>query len=165
MLFSRISLSKIKVAPWFNAVADWSIWLVPIALCSLATFHDMRRREIPDWIPLAILIATLVVWSSGVSGFALSHHLAGGVIATVFALVVGRGDRFGGGDVKLFGALGAWFGLFAVFPLALWIAIAGLPLAIVAAIRKQTDFAYAPAIFAGVCVHCASPDLIQRIML
>ena len=86
-------------------------------------------------------------------------------MATGFALVVGCGDRFGGGDVKLFGALGAWFGLFAVFPLALWIAIAGLPLAIVAAMRKQSDFAYAPAIFAGVCVHCASPDLIQRIML
>ena len=114
---------------------------------------------------MVILLGSPLLWLFGVSGFAWWEHLAGAIVATLAGLLVGRGDRFGGGDVKLFGALGAWFGLFAVFPLALWIAIAGLPLAIVAAMRKQSDFAYAPAIFAGVCVHCASPDLIQRIML
>lgn len=148
-----------------GAVSGWLIWLLPIALCGFATAHDLRRREIPDWIPLVILACTPLLCLFGVSGFAWWEHLTGAIVATFAALWIGRGDRFGGGDVKLFGALGAWFGLYAVIPLALWIAIAGLPLAFIAAARKQSDFAYAPAIFAGVCVHCLSPDLIQRIML
>ncbi len=144
-------------------MTTWLIWLLPIALCGFATVHDLRRREIPDWIPLLILAGTPLPWAVGVADFVWWEHLAGAVIATTFALAIGYGDRFGGGDVKLFGALGAWFGLYAVIPLALWIAIAGLPLAVIAAIRKQQDFAYAPAILLGVCVHVAIPDLLQRI--
>jgi len=105
----------------------------------------------------------IIASSAGAFGIAWWEHLAGAVMATGLGVVVGYGDRFGGGDVKLFGALGAWFGLYAVIPLALWIAIAGLPLAVIAAIRKQQDFAYAPAILLGVCVHVAAPDLLQRI--
>ena len=146
-------------------VVDFLACAFPTILCGVASVIDVREREIPDWIPVAIVAGTLVIWLSGFSNLDWWEHLVGALAATLGGLFVGRGDRFGGGDVKLFGALGAWFGLFAVFPLALWIAIAGLPLAIVAAVRKQSDFAYAPAIFAGVGVHCASPDLIQRIML
>ncbi|MFG0267928.1 MAG: prepilin peptidase [Rhodopirellula sp. JB055] len=138
---------------------------LPIIVCGVATFFDLRTREIPDWVwgvlVLAMPVRGLIVGQM----LPWWQYAVGGVLALLLALIVGKGDRFGGGDIKLFGALGLWFGVFAVFPLALWIAIAGLPLAVIAAARKQSDFAYAPAIFLGVCVHCFSPNLLQRIML
>ena len=83
--------------------------------------------------------------------------------ALLLGCIIAREDRFGGGDVKLFAALGGWFGITAVIPLALWTAIAGLLLAIVAAARGDKDYAYGPAIFIGACVHWLAPDLLGRI--
>ncbi|MEL7337208.1 MAG: A24 family peptidase, partial [Planctomycetota bacterium] len=101
---------------------------IPIALTAVATVIDLRRREIPDWIWAAILlmvpVRAVVLWTDWVWW----HSLLGAVVALILACVVAGNDRFGGGDVKLFAALGAWFGIFAVIPLALWCAIAGLPL-------------------------------------
>ncbi len=136
---------------------------VPVIICGIAVVHDLRSREIPNWLPLVILLlapAHLVMTSSGSLWW---QHVCGGLVALVTGMIVGHKDRFGGGDIKLFAALGAWFGILSVVPLALWIAIAGLPLAVAAAMRKQSDFAYAPAIFVGVCVHVAAPDLLSRI--
>ena len=136
---------------------------LPVLACTVAVYNDLRSREIPDWLPImlvALLPARLLVMHDLMPWW---HHISGGVAALLLGLLVGYGERFGGGDIKLFAALGIWFGLFAVIPLALWIAIAGLPLAIIAALRKQSDFAYAPAILAGVCVHVLVPDLLQRI--
>jgi prepilin peptidase CpaA len=138
------------------------LW-VPVIICGIAVFHDLRSREIPNWLPLIILLlvpAHLVTTSSGSIWW---QHISGGLVALIAGMMVGHKDRFGGGDIKLFAALGTWFGILSVVPLALWIAIAGLPLAIAAAMRKQSDFAYAPAIFIGVCVHVAAPDLLSRI--
>ncbi len=141
---------------------DILFFWIPILTCGLAVVFDLRSREIPNALALgllAVLPLKLVFADSGPSWW---MHIAGGVVALLVASVVGYGDRFGGGDIKLFAALGAWFGLFAIIPLALWTAIAGLPLAVIAALRKQQDFAYAPAIFLGVCVYVLSPDLLYR---
>lgn len=138
------------------------LW-VPVITCGIAVVHDLRSREIPNWLPFVILLlvpAHLVTTSNGSLWW---QHISGGLVALIVGMMVGHKDRFGGGDIKLFAALATWFGILAVVPLALWIAIAGLPLAIAAAIRKQSDFAYAPAIFVGVCVHVAAPDLLSLI--
>ncbi len=146
-------------------IGELFLWWLPAVACAIAVIHDLQKREIPDWLPiiLAILLPVRLLINEG--AFPWWHYVIGGVVALLIGLMVGRGDRFGGGDIKLFAALGLWFGIYAVFPLALWIAIAGLPLAIIAALRTQNDLAYAPAIFIGVCVHCLSPDLVQRMML
>jgi prepilin peptidase CpaA len=136
---------------------------LPILAGLLACVFDLRSREIPDWIPLGVLVLVPLDVYVGGSDLLWWHRFAGGLLALGIGLLVGYGDRFGGGDVKLFGALGAWFGVAAVIPLALWTAIAGLPLAVIAAVRKQQDFAYAPAIFIGVCVHVFAPNLLLQI--
>jgi len=51
-----------------------------------------------------------------------------------------------------------------LIPLSLWTAVAGLPFAVIAAMRSRRDFAYCPAILIGVCVHTIMPDLLQRIV-
>jgi Flp pilus assembly protein protease CpaA len=136
--------------------------LFPVFACGVAVVQDLRSREISDWLSI-IIIAIFPVRMMIGEASPWWQHLIGGALAMMLGLVVGRHDRFGGGDIKLFAALGLWFGVSAVVPLALWIAIAGLPLAIIAAVRKQTDFAYAPAIFVGVCVHVLVPDLLVHI--
>lgn len=140
-------------------------WSLPIIASAIAMTFDLRTREIPDWISIALVLLVPIRWWVIGDSLPWWHYALGGGGALVLGLVIGRGDRFGGGDIKLFGALGLWFGVLGIFPLALWIAIAGLPLALIAAARKQSDFAYAPAIFVGVFVHCSLPDLIQRIMI
>lgn len=136
--------------------------LFPVIICGVAVAWDLRKREIPDTLSLILLVGSLVALAFGDWTQWWSHAL-GGVVGLLAAALVSRGDRFGGGDVKLFASLCTWFGIFSVVPLGLWIAIAGLPLSVVAALRKQEDLAYAPAIFIGVCVHVMCPDLFLRI--
>lgn len=134
---------------------------VPLLLCLVAAVWDLRTREIPDTIPLVLILGRLALLPIG--GGVWWHHLAGGIAAFILAAVASRGGGFGGGDVKLFAALGAWFGVFAVVPLGMWVALAGLPLALIAALRKLDDFAYGPAILGGVCVYVWDPNLLERI--
>ena len=137
--------------------------LVPVVLTLVAALVDVRRREIPDsiWVVIVALVPLRVWWLW--PEIVLWQLPAGAVVALLLSCIVARNDRFGGGDVKLFAALGAWFGLFSVIPLALWCAIAGLPLALVAAARGKNDYAYGPAILIGVSIHWLMPDLLGRI--
>ncbi|WP_218932957.1 prepilin peptidase [Roseimaritima multifibrata] len=140
-------------------------WWLPAVVCGVAVYHDLRSREIPDWLPIALVLLFPVRLLLAPDAGVWWQHLVGGALALCLGLVVGRGDRFGGGDIKLFAAIVMWFGVSSLLPLAMWIAIAGLPLAIFAAVRKQEDFAYAPAILAGVFLYSVAPDLVQRIMV
>lgn len=138
------------------------IWL-PIVISAIAVVFDLRSREIPD--SLSVVLALLAFLQLALANSTLTwwSRLLGGLAALTIGVVLAYRDGFGGGDVKLFAALGCWFGLGGVFPLALWIALAGLPLALIAAARKQKDFAYAPAILIGVCVHSFAPHLLHQL--
>lgn len=136
--------------------------LIPIILCVIAAAWDLRTREIPDTVPVLLLV--LLPVKLALIGFSdWPWHVLGGVVGFLVAAVIAGRDRFGGGDVKLFAGTAAWFGLGAVIPLAVWIGIAGLPLCILAMLRKQADLAYGPAILMGVCVHAIAPRLLQQI--
>ena len=134
-----------------------------VLLVVIATGVDLWRREIPNSVPLVILAMIPLAHVLATWAVPWWSHVIGCLVALVAAMVIGWGDRFGGGDVKLFAALGGWFGLTAVLPLAIWTAIAGLPLALLAAWRGKEDMAYGPAILGGLCVHLAFPQLLWRI--
>ncbi|MEM9365532.1 MAG: A24 family peptidase [Planctomycetota bacterium] len=138
--------------------SDW----LPIVVCGLAAGWDLYKREIPDALSVVLVLATCTK-VIGTDNTVWWNHLIGGLLGLLMGMLVGQRDRFGGGDVKLFASLTMWFGLFAIVPLALWIALAGLPLSLLALMRKQRDLAYAPAILAGVCLHVWQPDLLHRI--
>lgn len=86
--------------------------LVALAtLLLVAAFTDIRRRQIDNWLNLAVAIgAPLFWWTSGLSlwpdiGIQLGMALATFVVlAGLFAL-----GAMGGGDVKLLAALALWF--------------------------------------------------------
>ncbi len=126
---------------------------LPFALVIVATICDMRRREVPDSISVvmfawAVLVAAMG-WTAGgwlglVSGFLL------GLVLTAGLFYLGG---LGGGDVKLIAALGAVLGPWGLLVVLFWMAMAGAMLAVIAVARGQRDFAYVPAIAAGLLVY------------
>ncbi len=134
-------------------VLETSIVWIPIIIAAIAVLFDLRSREIPDSLSILLVLLAFLKLALPIASLTWWSHLLGGSVALMVGAVLAHRDGFGGGDVKLFAALGCWFGIGGVFPLALWIALAGLPLAVIAAARKQADFAYAPAILIRVCVH------------
>jgi prepilin peptidase CpaA len=92
---------------------DSSSWLIAwsLTLTACAAFTDTRRGLIPNWLTLpSLCVAPLVhAWLDGVRGLAYSFGaaaLCGGVPLLLFGL-----RAIGGGDVKLFAALGGVLGI------------------------------------------------------
>ena len=117
------------------------VWRVALyAILIAAAIGDMRRFEIPNYFPIAILVllfAALVFsepltlpdfWSE------LPLRIAGGVLAFVIGLALFVLGVMGGGDAKLYAALGFWFGMGGLVSLTLFVAFAGLVVGIGAAI-------------------------------
>ena len=132
--------------------------IVPLALLAAAAVCDLRTREIPDAISLALLgwavVVTALGWST-VGWFAL---LCGGSLGLAIGCLLFALGGWGGGDVKLVAALGALLGPLGFLQAMFWIALAGGVLAVLTAVRGSRDYAYVPAIAAGVVVHLfASP--------
>ncbi len=116
----------------------------------LAAWFDLKRREVPDWITLPLVLAgtvfSLVERGLGVTAGTL---LLGGALAEFLY----RRKVFGGGDMKLLLGLalagGPLYGL-AVFYGSL---LAALPLFFFYMLKEKTrkpDVPYAVAILAGV---------------
>jgi Flp pilus assembly protein protease CpaA len=127
--------------PFFpNLEFAWSFLAILAGLLVLAALIDTRRAVIPKWVTLSMLAFGVVVsvargawlgsqgdnlwlfasdspWMGALDGFlfALVGFLAGfGMIFLMWLL-----GTCGGGDVKLFAALGTWLGpIFAVYVLA-----------------------------------------------
>lgn len=121
-----------------NPYFGWAFVSVLTAMLGLACITDWRAIQIPKWISLTTLALGLLfhlargawlgaedtsVWLFGPQGSvlgaidALLFALTGGMVA--FALMLGLfiAGGCGGGDVKLFAAVGAWVGAGA----ALWV--------------------------------------------
>ncbi|MCX9147754.1 prepilin peptidase [Erythrobacter sp. WG] len=102
--------------------------LIALAIALLfAAFTDIRRRQIDNWLNLAIALAAPVFWwSQGLSlwpdvAFQLGMAAAAfAVFAALFAFKV-----MGGGDVKLLTALALWIPFYEYMQLLLIMAVTG----------------------------------------
>jgi prepilin peptidase CpaA len=122
----------------------------------LAAVCDLRSREVPNWISLSLLSWAIVGTTFSLIeinwfGLVAGLMLAGALGAGLFAL-----GAFGGGDVKLIAALGAVLGPGGLIYMLFWTALAGGALALVAAARRQREFAYVPAIALGLAFYALS---------
>ena len=108
----------------FVTSPEWIVWLL-VALLAAATIQDAVQLKISNYICGAVLILAVVAMVA--SGFSIS--LWQNIL--VFALVLGAGmflfERgvLGGGDVKLFAAVGLWVDLWTALRLVGSIFIAG----------------------------------------
>lgn len=106
--------------PFFpDPVFGWTFCLVLLALLVVAAYQDLRRMVVPKWITLPTLALGLLfnlvrgVWLTG-DGWGLLDGVlvslggfAAGFVLFLLMYVLGT---CGGGDVKLFAAVGAWVG-------------------------------------------------------
>ena len=84
-----------------------------LAASLVAALTDARRGRIPNWLTLPVAGAAVLAHAVsrgawGVTESAAGLALCGGVPLVMFR--ASRGRAIGGGDVKLFGALGALLG-------------------------------------------------------
>lgn len=131
-------------------------WLSPDAGgIALATFGwlllalaliDARAYWLPNTWTLALAVCGLAVGAIA-TGVPLTERLIGGtagyaslaLIAIAYRLLRGR-DGMGGGDPKLFGAIGLWLGWVALSPLLLVAAMVGLAVAAMRLLRSPSDW-------------------------
>ena len=123
-------------------------WLALSALL-WATITDLRKREIPNGIPLLVLGAAVVAKLSGWHPVTWVELLGGLAAGFACGALLFRLGGFGGGDVKLLGALGAALGWGAMVPFLLATGILGGLFALLAKRRGETEIAYAPVMLAG----------------
>jgi prepilin peptidase CpaA len=131
---------------------------------AVAAWHDVRTREIPNWISFCLGLwaigAAAAGWHSvGWLGLFLGTALGFALSAPLFWL-----GGLGGGDVKLITALGAGLGPGLLLLALFWMALAGGVLALIAKFRGQADYAYVPAILAGLLLAVLWPGVFTHVL-
>ncbi len=96
-----------------------------LSLVLWAVVSDVRRLQIPNWIPIAIavLFAAPAVMGAGVGDWVSALALAGLVLTAGFGLFFA--GVLGAGDVKLLAAVSLWTGTEGVLALLVGTALAG----------------------------------------
>src|SRR6056297_2484438 len=122
---------------------------IVLLLLLAATVCDLRLREVPDWIAIAIALVAVASAVVGWLGIGLVWIFAGGIVGLLVGYLLFRFARLGGGDAKLIAALGLLVGPVGLVIVLFGMAIAGGVLSLVAMLRGQRDYAYVPAIAAG----------------
>ena len=122
-------------------------------LLLIATGCDLRTREIPNWISIAIAVVAMVASSAGWLGIGLPWVIAGGAAGFLVGYGLFRFAKLGGGDAKLISALGLVVGPVGLLIVLFGSALAGGILALIAISRKQKDYAYVPAITCGFMLY------------
>jgi prepilin peptidase CpaA len=137
---------------------------IPLAILAIACIYDFRSREIPDWIPILLIVTAAV--AVGFDGISVSFYqlLLGVLVGFGVMATFGLAGGLGGGDVKLVAALGAWLGPIALLVVLFWIALIGMLLAIGFRLAGKKDLPYAPAIALGFAVFLIWPQGILRLL-
>lgn len=85
--------------------------LVMICIAVIAAITDWRTGEIPNWLTLPVILGAPLVYFALLGQHALVVSLIGIGGCGLVPYLLFRSDAIGGGDVKLFAALGAVGGL------------------------------------------------------
>jgi prepilin peptidase CpaA len=141
----------------------WILLALLAALLIAAAATDLRRREIPHWVVIAIAaLAPAFWWATGLPLWP-DIALQLGVAMIVFALFAAAFAMgwMGGGDVKLLGALALWLPWQAVAAMLVIMSFAGgvLTIAMVAWSRLRRP-GHSPEIPYGVAIAFAGLWLI-----
>lgn len=94
-------------------MAEVALQLVAVACSFVAAITDWRTGRIPNWLTLPVTVAALVAQAALRGSWGATEGLAGVLLCGGMPWLVFRvsgGHAIGGGDVKLFGALGALLG-------------------------------------------------------
>jgi prepilin peptidase CpaA len=87
------------------------VYGIAVGLAAAAAVSDWRTGRIPNWMTLPPLAAAPVVYLFVGGPAAGLGSVIGALVCGIIPYVLFRRDAIGGGDVKLFAALGAIVGL------------------------------------------------------
>lgn len=124
---------------------------IAILLGCAATFDDLRRRNIANWISVSGLVAGLAYHTVGRGLAGLGWSVGGAAVGFAVFLVFYCLGGMGAGDLKLSAAFGALLGPSGILLAALLAAPAGALLAVACLVwdwRVRT-IPYAPALSLG----------------
>jgi prepilin peptidase CpaA len=110
---------------------------------------DLRSRQIPDALSVCLLLLALASTAFHLHGVGWIDMAGGLLFGFAAGLILFALGGFGGGDVKLVAALGAVLGFKAELGVLFYVALLGAGFAMAARVRKEREFAYAPAIALG----------------
>ena len=119
---------------------------VPVGLTGIASWFDLRTREIPDWIPLSLFGWAVVATALGLSGVSWVEFALGLGIGLAIGTLMYASGGFGGGDAKLLFALGATLGWKGFLVTLIMMGLIGGVMSVIAMIRGKRELAYGPAI-------------------
>ncbi len=151
-----------------NLLRDAPLWahLFLVALLFAAAAQDIVQRRISNWLCLGVIVAAVV------AAFAIGPTFALWQNGLMFALLLAIGvplfaaGWLGGGDVKLFAALGLWANLATILPLLSSILITGGVLALISLAvrrgkisRRTKGLPYGVAIAVGAALILFQPML------
>jgi prepilin peptidase CpaA len=85
--------------------------VVALAIAAIAAVTDWRRGEIPNWLTLPPLAAAPIAYAIVDAPIAGAQALGAGLVCGLVPYLLFRRGAAGGGDVKLFAAIGALLGL------------------------------------------------------
>lgn len=139
------------------------LFLIPFLLLVIAVVFDLRTREIPDWLSVGLVGIGIIFAILGWEGVRWWMVLCGGLLGLFLGSVLFRYAEFGGGDAKLIIGIGSILGPVGLLIALFWMAIAGGLLALIAMIRGQRDYAYAPAIAAGFAGYMLTVGVMHRV--
>ena len=124
------------------------LWIL-LAILTATAVYDYVYREIPQFVPLAVLglaaVSHILAWQS-VGGM---ERLWGVGVGFLLSLVFYTSGGFGGGDVKLISSMGAVLGWKALLAVLFYVAIIGGFSALISRLRQEAEFAYGPSIALG----------------
>ena len=137
---------------------------IPLVLTLAAVVTDLRRREVPDFVPLAIGAWAIVAKAAGLISLSWSAMAVGALLGLAASGLFYALEGIGGGDVKLVAALGAMLGPRMLLEMLFWVAMAGGVLAVASWFRGRKDLAYVPAIAAGLFVQTVWPNALSGVI-
>jgi prepilin peptidase CpaA len=91
----------------------WLLLSVALSVSAIAAFIDLRSGRIPNWLTLPAMLLGLFLHGVGHGAAGFGGSLIGVVVCAAAPGVVYKvsdGQGIGGGDLKLFAALGALLG-------------------------------------------------------
>ena len=127
-----------------------------ICLLLLMAEIDFRSMLLPDILTIPLLLFGLFVSCFALSNLQIGDSVIGAMVGYFLPVVVClmivwyKKDAFGGGDIKLLSALGAWLGVESLLNV---IALASILGVIYAIIKRRSSLAFGPMIaVAGILV-------------
>lgn len=110
--------------------------LAAVIIGGLACATDVTHRRIPNTLTLTGAVGALIFFLVTAGSHGLAWAAGGWVVGLAMFLPFFLLGGLGGGDVKLVAALGAWLGPLNAVWLALYVALAGGPMAVVLALSR-----------------------------